>query len=126
MDANNGTDKVAIAEFGGKKIAVSTDQVGLVYFNQLNLANVKAIELNYMMQAVPDIGYTISLHVDAANGKQLGFVKVGHDADLKNTKAVMSLQEVSDHPFNLVMKISKADPKESQYLAISSLQLIAK
>jgi hypothetical protein len=71
------------------------------------------------------VGYTISLHVDAANGKQLGSVKIGHDANLKTTKVSMPLQEVPDRPFNLVMKISKADPKESQYLAISSLQLIA-
>jgi glucose/arabinose dehydrogenase/cytochrome c551/c552 len=126
MDANNRTDKVTIAEFGGKKIAVSTDNVGLVYFNQLNLSNVKAIELNYMMQAVPDIGYIISFHVDGANGKQLGSVKIGHDADMKSTKVAIPLQGVPDQPFNLVMKISKADPKESQYVGISALQLIAK
>jgi cytochrome c551/c552 len=126
MDANNRTDKVTIAEFGGKKIAVSTDNVGLVYFNQLNLYNVKAVELNYMMQAVPDIGYIISFHVDGANGKQLGSVKIGHDADMKSTKVAIPLQGVPDQPFNLVMKISKADPKESQYVGISALQLIAK
>jgi hypothetical protein len=79
-----------------------------------------------MMQAVPDIGYIISFHVDGANGKQLGSVKIGHDADMKSTKVAIPLQGVPDQPFNLVMKISKADPKESQYVGISALQLIAK
>ncbi len=126
VDANNGVDKVAIAEFDGKKIAVSTDRIGLIHFDNVNLSNVTLVDINYMMQAVPDIGYTISLHVDGANGKQLGAVKIGHDVDPKATKASIVLNDVPAQPFNLYVKITKADAKETQYLAIGSLHLLVK
>jgi cytochrome c551/c552 len=126
VDANNGVDKVAIAEFDGKKIAVSTDRVGWIHFDNVNLSNVNLVDINYMMQAVPDIGYTISLHVDDANGKQLGAVKIGHDVDPKARKASIVLNDVPVQPFNLYVKITKADVKETQYLAIGSLHLLVK
>ena len=126
MDANSATNKVAIAEFGGSKLAVATDQLGWVQFDNLNLSSVKSVEVNYAMQSVPDVGYTISLHADGVNGKQLGSVKIGHDVDPKSNKIVMLLENVPDHPFNLVMKMERASAKETQFLAITSLRLIAK
>ena len=126
VDANSSAEKVTIAEFGGRKLAVVTDQTGFLRFNNLNLSNVAALEMNYMMRAVPDFGFVISSHVNSADGQLLGEVKIGHDADPKANKVTVPLSNVPSGPFNLVMKITKSNPKESQTVAITSMKLIAK
>ena len=56
----------------------------------------------------------------------MGAVKIGHDVDPKATKASIVLNDVPAQPFNLYVKITKADAKETQYLAIGSLHLLVK
>ena len=126
VDANSSTEKITIAEFGGRKLAVATDVTGLLHFNDVNLSNVSSIEMNYMMQAVPDFGYVISWHVNSASGPTLGEVKIGHDTDAKVNKVTVPLSNVPSGTFNLVMKITKSNPKESQFLAVTTMKLIAK
>ena len=126
VDANSSLEKVTIAEFGGRKLAIVTDQTGLLRFNNLNLSNVAALEMNYMMRAVPDFGFVISWHVNSADGQLLGEAKIGHDADPKVNKVTVPLSNVPSEAFNMVMKITKSNPKESQMVAITSMKLIAK
>lgn len=126
MDANSSLEKVTLAETGGRKIAVLSGQTGLVRFNDLNLEHVTSLEMNYFMRAIPDYGYVISWHIDDANGPTLGELKISRDTDPKTNKAVVSLHNVPNGKFNLVMKIEKGDAKETQFLGIGSLRLMAK
>jgi hypothetical protein len=40
-------------------------------------------------------------------------------------KLMVPLQQVPDQPFKLVMKMEKADSKETQFVAVTSFRLIA-
>jgi hypothetical protein len=91
----------------------------------MNLKNITAFELNYAMQKAPDFGYVISWHVGDANGSKLAEVQIGKDVDPKSTKVMVPLQQVPDQPFKLVMKMSKADSKETQFVAVTSFRLVA-
>ncbi|MEY2586637.1 MAG: hypothetical protein RLY11_486, partial [Bacteroidota bacterium] len=126
MDANSSLEKVTLAEIGGRKIAVLSGQTGLVRFNDLNLEHVTSLEMNYFMRVIPDYGYVISWHIDDANGATLGEVKITRDTDPKTNKVVVPLHNVPNGKFNLVMKIEKGDAKETQFLGIGSLRLMAK
>jgi len=126
MGENSALEKVTVAEMGGRKIAVSSDQTGLVRFNDVNLQHVTSLEMSYILRAIPDYGYIISWHVDKANGPSLGEVKIGRDTDPKTTKVVVPLHDVPNGKFNLVMKIVKEDAKEAKFLGIGSLRLMAK
>lgn len=126
VDDNSSVEKVTIAEFGGKKLAIANEQTGLLYFNNLNLANVVSLEMNYMMQEVPDVGYIISWHAHSVHGPTLGEVTIGHDTNIKVNKITVPLHNIPSGKFNLIMKITKANPKESQMFAISSFKLMAK
>ena len=62
----------------------------------------------------------------SADGQLLGEVKIGHDADPKVNKVTVPLSNVPSEAFNMVMKITKSNLKESQMVAITSMKLIAK
>jgi hypothetical protein len=117
---------INIAEFGGRKLAVvETGTSGTLEFEKMNLINISALEVNFAMQKAPDFGYTISWYVDSPNGPKLGEVKISKDVDQKNTKLMVPLQQVPAQPFKLVMKMEKADSKESQFVAVTSFRLVA-
>jgi cytochrome c551/c552 len=123
--SSTGKRGINIAEFGGRKLAVVEGASGTLEFDQMNLKNITAFELNYAMQQVPDFGYVISWHVGDANGTKLGEVQIGKDVDAKSTKVIVPVQQVPDQPFKLVMKMAKADSKETQFVAVTSFRLIA-
>jgi hypothetical protein len=103
---------------------VLSDNSGAATFNDVSLKHVKALELNYGMQAVPDYAFIISWHVNDANGAKLGEVKIGHDTDPKVTKVKVPLQNVPEGNFNLVMKVEKTNSKETQNVAVINFRLL--
>jgi hypothetical protein len=122
---STGKRGINITEFGGRKRAVLEAASGILEFDKMSLKNITALELSYAMQKAPEFGYTISWYVDNPNGTKLGEVKIGKDADTKNTKVMVPLQQVPDQPFKLVMKMEKADSKEAQFVAVTSFRLVA-
>jgi hypothetical protein len=124
VEAANKLDRMSIFEFGGRKLGVLSDNSGSATFNDVSLKHVKALELNYGMQAVPDHTFVISWHVNDANGVKLGEVKIGHDTDPKVTKVKVPLQNVPEGNFNLVMKVEKTNSKETQNVAVINFRLL--
>jgi|688.fasta_scaffold01128_31 glucose/arabinose dehydrogenase/cytochrome c551/c552 len=124
MEAANKLDRMSIFEFGGKKLGVLSDNNGSATYNNISLKHIKALELNYGMQAVPDYAFVISWHVNDANGTKLGEIKIGHDTDPKITKVKVPLQNVPEGNFNLVMKVEKTNSKETQNVAVISFRLL--
>ena len=123
-DAASKMDRMSIVEYGGLKLGVLGDNSGTLTYNNVSLKHVKALEFNYGMQVVPDYAFVISWHVNDANGTKLGEVKIGHDADLKQNKIKVPLQNIPEGNFNLVMKIEKANTKESQNFAVIGFRLM--
>ena len=115
---------MSIFEFGGQKLAILGDVSGTLTYNNVSFKHVKALELNYGMQAVPDYAFTISWHVNDANGTKLGEVKIGNDTDPKVSKVKVPLQNIPEGNFNLVMKVEKANSKESQNVAVIGFRLL--
>jgi cytochrome c551/c552 len=124
VEAANKLERMSIFEFGGRKLGVLSDNSGSATFNDVSLKHVKALELNYGMQAVPDYAFIISWHVNDVNGAKLGEVKIGHDTDPKVTKLKVSLQNVPEGNFNLVMKVEKTNSKETQNVAVINFRLL--
>ncbi len=125
VDAADQKNGVTIAEFGGRKLAILSGNSGSLEYNQMNLKHVKSLELNYGMQEAPEFGFVVSWHVGSPSGLKLGEVVIGKDVDPKSTKKMVSLSNIPDQLFKLVMKIEKVDPKETKMVAIGSMRLIA-
>jgi hypothetical protein len=98
---------------------------GTMNFDNVNLNQVVAFELDYSMRAAPDYGFNISWFVNDVNGVKLGDVKIGKDVDLKSTTVKVPVQNIPDQPFNLVMKIDKLDKAESKMIAVTRIRLLA-
>ncbi|MEY3432620.1 MAG: hypothetical protein RL131_556, partial [Bacteroidota bacterium] len=125
VDAADQKNGVTIAEFGGRKLAILSGNSGSLEYNQMSLKHVKSLELNYGMQEAPEYGIVVSWHVDSPSGAKLGEVVIGKDVDPKSTKKLVSLSNIPDQPFKLVVKIEKLDPKETKMVAVSTMRLIA-
>ena len=114
-----------IVEFGSRKLAVLGEgAVGSLSFDEVSLRHVNALELNYSMRTAPSRGFTVSWHANDINGLKLGEVKFDPSSDIKQNKATVPLTGIPAGVIRLVMKVEKADAKETGNLAISSFRLL--
>jgi len=114
-----------IVEFGSRKLAVLGEgAVGSLSFDEVSLRHVNALELNYSMRTTPSRGFTVSWHANDINGLKLGEVKFDPSSDIKQNKVTVPLTGIPAGVIRLVMKVEKADAKETGNLAISSFRLL--
>lgn len=114
-----------IVEFGSRKLAVLGEgAVGSLSFDEVSLRHVNALELNYSMRTAPSRGFTVSWHANDINGLKLGEVKFDPSSDIKQNKITVPLTGIPAGVIRLVMKVEKADAKETGNLAISSFRLL--
>ena len=125
VQSANKLDNVEIASMGGNTFAMLRGIDGLLTFENFSLKNINSIEIGYGMQAPPDLGYIISFYVNSINGTKLGEVKIGHDVDPKSSKVIVPIKNAPSEKINLIVKLEKADAKESKIFVLTSLRPIS-
>ena len=125
VNSNSGLDHVALVEDGDKKLAKLIGETGSIHFDNLNLRHVTAVELEYVLKNAPLHGYIIHFYANDFNGAKLGELTIGPNTDLSSNKTKVSLSNIPTQPFRLVVRIKKADKKESQDLGLRSMRFIA-
>lgn len=116
---------ISVVEMGGRRLAtLGENAAGILFFDNVSLRHVKAVELNYSMRSAPTYGYTISWYANDANGVKLGETKITPSSDPKQNKITVPFTSIPAGIIRLVMKVEKADAKESGMFSISSFRLL--
>ncbi|MFN5478878.1 MAG: ThuA domain-containing protein [Chitinophagaceae bacterium] len=116
---------ISVVEMGGRRLAtLGENAAGTLFFDNVSLRHVKAVELNYSMRSAPTYGYTISWYANDANGVKLGETKITPSSDPKQNKITVPLTSIPAGIIRLVVKVEKADAKESGMFSISSFRLL--
>jgi cytochrome c551/c552 len=118
-------DGVSTFTVNNTKFLIPSNAEGWASYNNLDLTEVKGIELSYMVQETPQQGYIVEAFVDDANGTRLGEVTIGPGAAPKIANKVnISFTPVADgKKHNLYFRFKATDPAQKVQLGIVSMTL---
>ncbi len=119
-------DGAAVVEINGMKLLIPTANA-VVGYKEMDFAAVTGIEFTYFVQEPLQYGYTVSAHLDKADGEKLGEVNIGAGAkkEAPNT-AVISFAARTDNKPRALFLVFKADAAEKAPVGIDIFKLLAK
>ena len=119
-------DGAAVVEINGMKLLIPTANA-VVGYKELDFAAITGIEFTYFVQEPLQHGYTVSAHLDRADGEKLGEVNIGAGAkkEAPNT-AVISFPARTDNKPHTLYLVFKADAAEKAPVGIDIIKLLAK
>ena len=118
-------DGISTFTVNNTKFLIPSNAEGWASYNNLDLTEVKGIELSYMVQETPQQGYVVEAFMDDANGTRLGEVTIGPGAAPKIANKVnFNFTPVADgKKHNLYFRFKATDPAQKVQLGIVSMTL---
>jgi glucose/arabinose dehydrogenase/cytochrome c551/c552 len=125
VQENNGSDNMPVTTFNDMKLAIPGGQSGWLMFDNLNLKDVKSLELSYALQEPLQSGYLVEWYADRPGGIKLGEVKIGAGGKPGLNSVKVPLQNTAQSAGKFYVQVRKADASESKILAIISMRFMA-
>ncbi len=129
-ETNNAASNVDIKNWNDKRVAflnLNSAEAGWLRFDNIDLAGIKSIELNYGIPASLGKGYVISWYQDSPNGaaNKIGELKLENTANTMMSSQIVSLKNVKPGTHNLFFKIERMDKNDGKRLALLSFRLVS-